>query len=82
MKDVLNHYKVEYEAIDINNNINAKVFLSEYGHKTVPQLYVNDIHVNKKNTLDYTPSELYGVIRDVLDYQEWKGIDSGIEQEF
>lgn len=80
MKGVLTKYEFEYEAIDISKDVTSKLYLSEEGHKTVPQLYVNNIHVNKKNTLEYTPSELYGIICDVLDHQNWPGQDSGIEQ--
>ena len=51
MKGVLTKYEFEYEAIDISKDVTSKLYLSEEGHKTVPQLYVNNIHVNKKNTL-------------------------------
>jgi len=48
------------------------------GHITVPQLYVNDNHINKKNTQDYTSEELYKLISESLDRWAWQ--DSGVEQ--
>jgi glutaredoxin len=82
MKGMLAVNELEFEVVDISNDITSKIFLHEQGHKTVPQLYVNDIHINKKDTLEYTASELNSIICDVLDHQQWKGIDGGIEHGF
>ncbi len=77
MKGMLDKTGYTYVTIDIKENTKALEFMKKKGHKTVPQLYVNDKHINKKtNTQDYTTDELYNLISESL---EWKWQDSGIE---
>lgn len=81
MKDMLNEVNIKFHEINIKEDSEALTFIKEMGHKTVPQLYYNDIHVNKKSdTREYTSSELQSIIYDVMDQTHWPGIDSGIEQ--
>lgn len=78
MKGLLDKTGYTYVTIDIKENIKALEFMKEKGHKTVPQLYVDDKHINKKtNTQDYTAAELYNLISNSY---EWPWQDSGIEQ--
>ena len=81
MKSMLDEKNLKYETINIKEDPSALAFMKEQGHKAVPQLYVGDVHINKKsNTQEYTSAELHGIIADVLDQQDWPWADSGIEQ--
>ena len=81
MKSMLDEKNLKYETINIKEDPSALAFMKEQGHKVVPQLYVGDSHINKKsNTQEYTSAELYDIIADVLDQQDWPWQDSGIEQ--
>ena len=81
MKSMLDETNLKYDTINIKEDPSALAFMKEQGHKVVPQLYVNNIHINKKtNTQEYTSAELHGIIADVLDHQDWPWTDSGIEQ--
>ena len=81
MKSMLDEKNLKYETINIKENPAALAFMKEQGHRVVPQLYVDDIHINKKtNTQEYTSGELYDIIADVLDQKDWPWADSGIEQ--
>jgi glutaredoxin len=78
---MLDEKDLKYKTINIKEDRTALAFIKEQGHKVVPQLYVNNIHINKKtNTQEYTSAELYDIIVDVLGQQDWPGQDSGIEQ--
>lgn len=84
MKGLLVETRFCFTAVNIQENQQAKMFLKENGHRTVPQLYVNDIHINKKNTQEYTASELYQLISNAMiakeEQEEWPWVDSGVEQ--
>jgi len=81
MKSMLDETNFKYDIINIKEDPTALAFMKEQGHKVVPQLYVGDVHINKKtNTQEYTSAELHGIIADVLDQQDWLWVDSGIEQ--
>ena len=69
-----------YYVINIQEDPKAKEFMKSEGHRTVPQLYVNDNHINKRNTQDYTSDELYELISQNLNRWAWQ--DSGVEQGF
>lgn len=80
MKSMLDETSHEYDIIDVTENKDALAFIREQNHKTVPQLYYNNIHINKKDdTRQYTSGELNDIISDVIDHQTWPGIDGGIE---
>ena len=52
--------------------------MKEMGHRTVPQLYAYEKHINTKNTQDYTSDELYKLITEAMESWPWQ--DSGVEQ--
>lgn len=70
MKEMLDKTGFTYYTVNIAENAQGKTFLKEAGHKTVPQLYVGDIHINRRKTQSYTPSQLEKYIRDAMDY-DW-----------
>jgi glutaredoxin len=77
---MLDEVNVKYRVIDIKSNSTAKDFIKNEGHKTVPQLYLGETHLNKKaDTRDYTPQELYNIILEANN-NSWPWQDSGIEQ--
>ena len=80
MKSMLDETHHSYEIVDITEDKGSLVWIRDKGHKTVPQLYLNDIHINQKtDTREYTSGELNDIISDVLDQQDWPWRDSGIE---
>ena len=82
MKSMLDKTTHEYMVIDVTEDKGALTYIRDNGHKTVPQLYLNDIHINQKtDTREYTSGELNDIISDVLDQQDWPWRDSGIEHE-
>ena len=79
MKSMLDETNLKYKTINIKEDSAALAFIKEQGHKVVPQLYVGDVHINKKtNTQEYTSDELYKLITEAMDSWPWQ--DSGIEQ--
>lgn len=80
MKEMLDKVKISYYTIDIKEDEMALAFIKEQGHRTVPQLYANDVHINTNpNTREYTPDELERLIIEATS-REWPWVDSGIEQ--
>jgi len=80
MKSMLDKTGYTYLTVNIKENANALEFVKNQGHRTVPQLYVDDIHINKKtNTRDYTSDELFKLISEAMN-KDWPWVDSGIEQ--
>lgn len=79
MKEMLDMTGYIYYTLDINLLPEAKQFLKENDHKTVPQLYVGDTHINKLDTKDYTYDMLNKGISDAF-YYEWP--EGNGEQEF
>lgn len=85
MKGMLDETGLTYYTVNIKENKDAKNFLKENNHFTVPQLYVDNIHINKKtDTRDYTSSELYTLITKAMAQEDndWPWSDSGIEHGF
>jgi glutaredoxin len=79
MKKMLDETGYTYYTINCKENDDALKFVKDRGHRTVPQLYVDDIHINKKaNTTDYTSKELGELIKQALE-GSWPWQDSGIE---
>ena len=59
MKKKLDEWGYEYQEINVSNNLLAKGFLKEQGHRTVPQLYNGNINLNKDiDTNDFTKRHL------------------------
>ena len=79
MKKMLDETGYTYYTVNCKENDDALKFVKDRGHRTVPQLYVDDIHINKKaNTTDYTSKELGELITQALE-GSWPWQDSGIE---
>lgn len=74
MKEKLDDWGVNYETINISYATDAKMFLKEKGHRTVPQLYYGNIHLNKVDTVDFTMKTMFAEMQ--LSYDE---NDSGVE---
>ncbi len=81
MKSMLDEIGKKYYTIDISHSYNARKFLKERGHTTVPQVYLNDYHINKNpNTEEITVQDLKEEIEKAEEKLEWPWQDSGIEQ--
>ena len=65
MKTKLTNWGYEYEIINIQEDEEAKAFIVlDEGHKTVPQLYYNNINVNRGiDTRDFNQF----MLREVMD---------------
>ena len=74
MKDKLDSWGMKYEVINVSENLEAKLFLKDHGHRTVPQVYYRDIHLNKVDTVDFTKKIMFAEM--MLAYEE---NDSGVE---
>ena len=70
MKTLLDKTGYTYYTINIAEVVEAKQFLKEAGHNTVPQLYVKDIHINTQETQRYTSAELSMHINAAMD-NDW-----------
>lgn len=80
MKNMLDGTGYTYYTINIKEDSKALDFIKAEGHKTVPQLYVGDTHINKKvNTVEYTTEELAELIYNAME-DNWPWKDSGVEQ--
>ena len=74
MKDKLDSWCMNYDIINVSEDLSSKKFLKERGHRTVPQLYYGNIHLNKVDTVDFTKEVLFKEM--MLAYDE---NDSGVE---
>jgi len=75
MKRKLDEWGMNYETINVSLDLDAKKFLKENGHRTVPQLYYRNHHLNKVDTVDFTKEIFWGEMR--LAYNDEN--DSGVE---
>lgn len=80
MRELLDETLHTYQIINIKEDSEAAEFIKSQGHSTVPQLYYNDIHVNKNDTSSYTSDALNDIINNAMNKTEWPWQDSGIEQ--
>ena len=69
MKMNLEKWEYNFEVIDITKQDWAKEFLKTRGHKTVPQLYWNNTHLNKVETIQFTKE----LLEETLDYESYVG---------
>ena len=74
MKEKLDSWGMNYQLINVSENLEAKSFLKDRGHRTVPQLYYRDTHLNKVDTVDFTKRIMFAEM--MLAYEE---NDSGVE---
>ena len=75
LEDALVEWGHEYEVFNISNDIYAKQFMRDKGHKTVPQLYYAGKDVMQGPSENLTS----GKLQDNIDRVEWPSVDSGIE---
>lgn len=78
MKQKLADTGLTYYTINIKEDPQALEFMKAQGHKTVPQLYAYEKHINTKDTQEYSSDELYKLITEAMNKWPWQ--DSGIEQ--
>ena len=71
MKKKLDSWGYEYEEINLHEQPEAKAFMKERGHRVVPQLYSNGVHLNKCDTADFTEAKLEQAL--------YPNIDGGVE---
>jgi len=69
MKKKLAEWDFKYREINISHDLFAKEFLKEHGHRTVPQLYLNELHLNKFPTTELTKNH---VVKEI-DYENYVG---------
>jgi len=69
LKKKLASWDLQWHEVNISYDLFAKDFLKQKGHRTVPQLYHNNIHLNKLPTQDLTKQN----ILDELDYENYIG---------
>ena len=74
LKNKLNTWGINFDTINISEDIESKYFLKEKGHRTVPQIYFNDHHLEHINVEQFTHEDLIHGMRSA-----WPGMDSGIE---
>jgi len=74
MKEKLDSWSLSYETINISYDTDAKMFLKENNHRTVPQLYYKEIHLNKVDTTDFTRDIMF---KEMMLYHDEN--DSGVE---
>ena len=65
----IQEWNFDFREVNISYDLFAKDFLKEKGHRTVPQLYWNDTHVNKLPTTELT----YENVCAELDYESYIG---------
>lgn len=59
MKKKLDEWGYSYRTINVSEDLEAKAFLKEQGHRTVPQLYEGHVNLNKGiDTQDFTKRHL------------------------
>ena len=58
LKKKLSEWNFDYREINISHDLFAKDFLKEKGHRTVPQLYWHNTHLNKMPTTELTYEHL------------------------
>ena len=78
MKKKLDSWGMNYETINISEEAYAsgREFLRSNGHRTVPQLYYRNVHLNKVDTVDFTKQIMFKEM--MLAYDENEN-DSGVE---
>ena len=69
LKKKLSDWDFDYREINVSYDLFAKEFLKNEGHRTVPQVYWNNIHLNKVPTLELQKRDIEGE----LDYENYIG---------
>lgn len=69
MKNKLKDWGYDFDTINISEDLQAKAFLRLRGHRTVPQLYWNNTHLNRVDTAEFTQE----LLEKELDYESYVG---------
>ena len=69
MKRKLSEWGFNFREINISYDLFAKDFLREKRHRTVPQVYHENIHLNKFQTMELTREHIMAE----LDYENYIG---------
>ena len=69
MKMKLKEWGYDFEVVNIKEDVQGLAFLRLKNHRTVPQLYWNNVHLNKVETLDFTRE----MLEEELDYESYIG---------
>ena len=69
MKKKLAEWDYRYREINVSYDLFAKEFMKERGHRTVPQLYWNNTHLNKVPTSELTKEH----VESEIDYDNYIG---------
>jgi len=69
MKKKLAEWDYRYREINVSYDLFAKDFMKEKGHRTVPQLYWHNTHLNKLPTSELTKEH----IEAEIDYDNYVG---------
>lgn len=75
LKKKLDEWGYKYMEFNLELDPVAMKFMEERGHRTVPQLYYNDVDVQQGASTELTKEKL----GDRIERIEWPNIDSGIE---
>ena len=75
LKKKLDEWGFEYTMIDVEHDSVAMSFMESKGHRTVPQLYYNEVDIQRGNSTELTKT----IISDRIERVQWPTIDSGIE---
>ncbi len=69
LKKKLADWNYSYREINVSYDLFAKDFMKQKGHRTVPQLYWNNTHLNKFPTTELTKNH----IEKEIDYENYVG---------
>lgn len=69
MKAKLEDWGYDYDEVNISHELDKKAFLKENGHRTVPQVYWNNTHLNKVDTHEFTKR----MLEDEINYDNYIG---------
>jgi len=69
MKAKLSDWGYTWNEVNISYTPGSKDFMKSEGHRTVPQLYWNDKHLNKVDTADFTQK----ILEAELNYDDYVG---------
>jgi len=69
MKKKLAEWDYRYREVNVSYDLFAKDFMKQRGHRTVPQLYWNNTHLNKVPTSELTKEH----VEAEIDYDNYVG---------
>lgn len=75
LKKKLDEWGYDYITIHVDQDPSAMEFMTRRGHKTVPQLYYNNVDVQQGQSTELTKEKLGNRIERAV----WPNLDSGIE---